>query len=81
MDINYYTSSSFTQRGIKPVRFYTRDEGNPAYWEMQRYFNKLTDRNGTASEAQWYFDLYNTYVNPKDYWRSFAKLLNFTSVP
>ena len=79
--LNIFSDTSFTNRGIRPLRFYTRDEGNKVFWGATRYFNKLVGNLGTFEVGPVLPDLYKHYVNPPENWYSFYKIYSGTAAP
>jgi len=67
-NLDYYSTTDFTTRGIKIFRFNTRDEIGPAYFGAQRYINKLIG-NVTTTQSQFPLPrLYEYYVDSPDQW-------------
>lgn len=80
-NLNYYTDTSFSNNGIKPFRFNTRDEIGPAYFGAQRYINKLI---GNVTTSQSGFPLpnhYYYYTNAPDEWVETHKVWNIWAMP
>ena len=66
-DLTYFTADSFSSAGIKPFRFYTRDEDpTGAYYGAIRYLNKLIGNVTTTQATLNYPELYEYYTNAPD---------------
>ena len=66
--LNIFSDTSFTNRGIRPMRFYTRDEGGLSFWGATRYFNKLVGNLGTFEGGPLFSSHFFHYVNPPERW-------------
>ncbi|MFH1052739.1 MAG: metallophosphoesterase [bacterium] len=55
-------------KGLKAIRFYTRDEIGTSFWLACRYYNRLVGNLGTTEEDGAYDSLFRYYVGAKERW-------------
>lgn len=83
MDLNGITadSSIFKQRGIKPFRWYLKDEYTLDYWATNRYFYKLIGPVFTSEHGPEYCNLHASYFGTQEGWHAQHGYQAYQSVP
>ncbi|MFH1051770.1 MAG: metallophosphoesterase [bacterium] len=64
-DLDTLTKSN---KGLKAIRFYTRDEIGTSFWLACRYYNKLVGNLGITEEDCSYDSLFRYYIGAKERW-------------
>lgn len=67
-DLDWYSDASFSSHGVKPFRFFLRDEINEAFFGQARYINKLIGNITTTQSGLPYPYLYYYYTNSPEDW-------------